>query len=253
MAYPAGVTTRNVSFGPAVILEDGTALDMQVTFKASRSLVWLATGSPLVTNPKDVASADQLEKVFALPVTDETGYGDGAGNAIDVSAGNHSHYYTATVLYLLPGQGNVPAKPVGKPVKIGPFVLPTGDGSTVDVDNLLPVDTGTGVTVAIPDTWSTTLADAQATAQQAADMLATKGAADGIAPLDSEGKLPEANVPDRLSVQGLNAAYVSSPAGIADGQVPTWDAATSTWIAGSGGGGGGSVIDNGDGTLTIGA
>lgn len=212
--YPAGVNTRQVSFGPAVVLEDGTALDMQVTIKASRSLVWIATGAPLITNPVNVASADQLEKVYNLPVTDQDGYGDGAGNAISVADGAHSHYYTATVLYLLPGVNGKPGKPVGPSVKIGPFVLPTGDGSVVDIDNLIPAPTGSGTTVAIPDTWSTTLAEAQA-------IVASKGAAGGLAPLDSEAKLPEANVPDRLTPDALKTAIgaevadPTSPAGTA--------------------------------------
>ena len=53
------------------------------------------------------------------------------------------------------------------------------------------------------------------------------------------------------AAQALFATFVSVPDGIADGEVPTWDAATQSWVAGTGGGGAG-FTDNGDGTITIG-
>lgn len=201
MSYPAGVTTRPVSFGPAIILEDGTPLEMEVTVRASRSLVWLATGAPFVSLSTTL-DGDQVETQLPLPVTDQSGYGDGKGNAIDVADGKHSHYYTATVAYKAKGR-------VVKQVSAGPFALPEDDGSPIDLDNLIPVSTAGGATIAIPDTWSATLDEART-------MLEQKGAPGGLAPLNESGELPEDNVPERLSETSLTATIATATEDKAD-------------------------------------
>lgn len=67
------------------------------------------------------------------------------------------------------------------------------------------------------------------------------GQAGGVATLDGNGKLPEGNLPDRLSTTALGAAYVTKPAGITDGQVPVWNAAQTTFVAGASGNAGAGV------------
>lgn len=168
MPFPVGVTVRPVSFGPAVILEDGTALDMKVTIRASRSLVW--NGAPMVAGGTTTLTSDQLEHTISLPVTDEDGYTDGGGNAISVADGAQTHYYTATIVYQYPSTGPSAGKQIGGAVNIPEFFLPTDDGSTVDLDDLLQVTSATGQSQLILTNWRAQL-------QALVDSVPTPGAA----------------------------------------------------------------------------
>jgi hypothetical protein len=161
MSYPVGITLRALTFGPAFIMEDGSVVGMSVAIKATRSLVWRATGSPLLTVSKSFAAAEGMEGSFLLPVTDQVGWGDGKGGVIDVSGGKHSHLYTATITYTYAG-GSIGT------VVVGPFALPAGNGSAVDIDDMLPATTAQGTSVLIPDSWSAAVAAAQAAAEAAA-------------------------------------------------------------------------------------
>lgn len=163
MTYPPSIPKRLVTFGPAFVLEDGSVVAMEVTVKASRSLVWRQTGSPLITVAKTFTGPAGTEASLELPATDQPGWGDGNGGVIDVSGDQQTHLYTASIRYL--HQGST----LGS-VQVGPFALPLDDGSPVDIDDMIPVSGAPGVTVAIPDTWSAMLAAAQAAAEQAAQV-----------------------------------------------------------------------------------
>jgi hypothetical protein len=190
MAFPAGVKTRNVSFGSAVFMETGELIEMRVTIKASRSLLWLSTGTPVVNLGANFIATDSLEKVFPLPVTDQTGWGDGIGGAISVANGAQTHTYTATVEYYVSGVSR------GK-VIVGPFALPTGDSTTVDIDKLVPVATDIGPTVMIPQTVAGSTADVPAEVNALMDAptsgLRTKLAALFMKILGNDIQLPGAS------------------------------------------------------------
>lgn len=158
MSYPVGVITRVVNFGPAFGIEDAADIEMRVVLKASRNMVWVATGAPAISTSIAAQSDEDGENSVALPVTDQEGWGDGRGNLLDVSGGKHTHSYTASVTYW---RNN---KQLSQ-VTVGPFVLPQGD-DPVDIDNLLPVG-GTGGSISIPDFWSDQVAAAAAAADAA--------------------------------------------------------------------------------------
>lgn len=174
MTYPVGLPKRPLTFGPAFVMENGDPVEMTVSIKASRSLVWHATGSPLVTVQRTFSGAEGAEASLTLPATDQDGWSDGAGSLIVLEPGEHTHTYTAKITYTYDG-GNVGT------ATVSPFTLPLGDGSPVDLDDLLVVSSTGGVAVSIPDTWSAQVAAAQQAAEDAAESAA-EAAAGGGAP-----------------------------------------------------------------------
>lgn len=171
MALPASLPTRRVSFGAAVIFEDGTPLAMTIEISASTSLVWGPTGTPLISYTRSWVGTVGTERVMPLPVTDVVGYRTTMGEAVDVSDGKQSHSYSGRISYRL---GNAEIKRA----EFGPFILPSGDGSIVDIDLLIPVTGPTGITISLPDSWSAGVDEAQAAAvaAQAAAVAAQEAA-----------------------------------------------------------------------------
>lgn len=145
MPFPAGVTTRTLTFGSAVGLESGDDIEMRVVIKGSRSMVW--NGDPVINIGAQYSSKNGTDASVDLPVTDQAGWTDGAGGTIDVSGGGNTHTYSATVEYFV---GNASKAKIS----VGPFVLPTGDLSPVDMDNLIPATGAPAVIVSTPDTWT---------------------------------------------------------------------------------------------------
>ena len=143
MSYPLGVVTRTITVGDSITVESGTDLTVRATLRSSRGLVWVATGERAVSSPEVRESAAAGASVtFTPPVTDQDGWRDLAtGSLIDVSASNsHTHTYTIELVTL---RGE---RPVDRRL-IGPFALPTGDGSPVDADLLVEADTVPGLLV----------------------------------------------------------------------------------------------------------
>lgn len=159
MAYPPGVRTRQISFGSAITVETAENVEMRVNVRASRSLVWRATGTPVINLGASFTSDEGFEQVLALPVTDQEGWSDGQGGAVQVGDGRHSHSYIAVVEYYYAGISRAKAT-------LGPFVLETAD-TPVDIDNIIPVTTGGGATISIPDSWSEQINAAQAAVAEA--------------------------------------------------------------------------------------
>ena len=143
MSYPLGVVTRTITVGDSITVESGTDLTVRATLLSSRGLVWIATGERAVSAPEVRESAAAGEAVaFTPPVTDQAGWRDlSTGALIDVSTPNaHTHTYTIELVTL---RGE---RPVDRRI-IGPFPLPTGDGSPVDADLLIAADTVPGLLV----------------------------------------------------------------------------------------------------------
>ena len=159
MTFPSFVQTREASIGTASLLISADPLVIQVTITPSRGLVWDATGDRFESSTL-VTEGNLGESItLDLPCTDVAGWRDSAtGALIDVSApDSYTHTYTAVVRFLDAGKHST-----GRAVTLGPFVLPAGDGSPVDLDKLLPVPGVAGGSVLVPDSWSALVADAVA-------------------------------------------------------------------------------------------
>ena len=154
MPYPVGITTRAVTMGGATALESAEPLILQAVIQSSRGLIWGASGWRFPSLARTVTSTAGAEITVELPVTDLPGWRliDAEGSILDVSVpGSYTHTYTVTLIALTAAN-----KIVSQRI-LGPFVLPTGDGSPVDLDTLLPVGTQAGGAVLVPDTWSARL------------------------------------------------------------------------------------------------
>ncbi len=172
MPFPAYVPTRQVTLGGAQALETSDPLVIKATIKASRSLVWDATGYRFESARVDVASTEAgTELTMLVPRTDVVGWRDSRLNAlIDISApGSYTHAYTLEVQFYL--GGNMVSSDV-----IGPFTVPGGDGA-LDLDKVIPAGSTSGQAVSIPDAWSDAVEAAQQAANGAAQSAATAVAA----------------------------------------------------------------------------
>jgi lysophospholipase L1-like esterase len=160
MAYPAGVITRPVSFGPAFELEDGDPVGMKVTFKATRpGVLWMATGQPAVSKELTKTSNDGVEESLPLPVTNQAGWGDGDGNAIVPGPDGHVFLYLVTITYT---QGGFPMPGTTPRSKV--VAIPEGDGTALDLDKLMSLTSPGGTLVSVPDIWSGLIDEAWAAA-----------------------------------------------------------------------------------------
>lgn len=135
--WPAGITTKTVTAGPAYILEDGTSLAVFAEFKASRSLTW--HGSPLITSQKSFHPDSTVEISFDLPVCDLVGMRDADGALIVLQNGQVTHSWTILLTFFDPV-----SKQVYETRKRGPFTILSNDPDRIDLDDLVigssPVD-----------------------------------------------------------------------------------------------------------------
>jgi hypothetical protein len=202
MAWPAGLATKGVSLGDAVILEAGLPLTMRVTVRASRSLVHLPSGDPLLAVPT-IFTQDAVvhDHVITLPVCDSPDMATLEGAPIILGVDEVTHTYRLTVEYLDASGERASGSPLRE---IGPFRLLTADVSPVDLDGLFIGHTVEGVPY-----------------------------------------LPGGGVTVHSALTGRTAAD-QHPIGAITGLQAALDAL-------AGGPGGLSVVDNLDGTLTIGA
>ena len=135
MAYPEGLPTKTVSFGQAVVLESGMPLAMRVTIKASRTLIYRPTGSPLVSTTTLFTSTEDGSRTLQLPITDSPDMGTGNGQSIVLGPNEVTHTYTAVIDYLT-SDGSRPVAGIPT-VNVGPFSLPSSTPGVVDLDDLL--------------------------------------------------------------------------------------------------------------------
>lgn len=171
MAFPTYIPCRTVTMGGAIAIESGALLAISVTVRSTRSLVWDATGFRFESVQTVFKSeTDGAEVTLSLPCTDSPGWRDAkTRDLIDVSApDSYSHLYTLTVVA------------GGNQYSYGPFALPAGDGSPVDLDTVIPSSTVAGGAVTIPDSWSVAVAEAQQAAADAAASAAEAASSGGV-------------------------------------------------------------------------
>lgn len=158
MTWPTGIRTRILTFGSAVSHVDGTDLAMQLSLVSvlpagvTGQIVWTATGQPLIPILVPLqASAGQVGQA-TIPVTDQSGYTDGNGNVIVPGADGNSFLYRAQILVI---NGTTAVYKSAWRM----FAMPTGDGSPVDYDTMVPIAGSIGGTVvSVPDSWSADIA-----------------------------------------------------------------------------------------------
>ena len=187
MAYPENVTTRQIVLPGTSILESSNPVCVRLTVKSTRSLVNAATGFRLESVQFRVVSEPGDSVVHDLPVTDQQGWKDSvSGSLIDVSVdGSFSHEYVAVGEFFSPVGISL-----GVPgFRIGPFVLPVGDGSVFNLETALVAGTVEGGQVSVPDSWSASVLAAQVAAESAAisaaDAVSVAGDALPIAEVDT--------------------------------------------------------------------
>lgn len=124
MAYPAGVTTRSITFSTATDAEDGSTTTTVRTFVSlNETIVHMATGIPLLPHPNLFTAG------FSLPVTDQDNiWSDGKGNSLVTTGGYHTHSYRVDLEY------KPPSSPYWLPYKtLHQLVVPTS-GDPLDLD-----------------------------------------------------------------------------------------------------------------------
>lgn len=205
MPFPPYVPTRQVTLGGAQALETSDPLVIKATIKASRSLVWDATGYRFESARVDVAATEAGgELTMLVPRTDVVGWRDSRLNAlIDISApGAYTHAYTLDVQFF---RGDM----FVSTATIGPFTVPAGDGA-LDLDKVIPAGSTSGQAVSIPDSWSAAVSAAQQAADDAAQDAATAVAAvagkQDVATLD-EDVAQEFDAPDS-ALRGRVSAHI---------------------------------------------
>lgn len=151
MAWPPAIKTFTLTFGPGTSMVKGTDLGMEVDLTASTSAVWAATGTPLISLMESATAEPGMQGSVTLPNPDQDGFIDGAGNTVK------NWTIRAAAKYTLGGRVVATASKV--------FTVTAAD-TTVDLDTLIPVTGTSGVVVAIPDSWSATVLEAQAAADE---------------------------------------------------------------------------------------
>jgi len=215
MALPTGIVTRAVQFQIPFDEITGASLSQRVTFTPNRSLIWSATGQPAIALPFAAVSSGGEITSFNVPVTDQLGWEDGDGNAIIPNAENQTHGYDVMVEYMRGTR-------VISTAAIKTVVVPTGD-MPLDLNEMVGVDSATGVTIYIPDRWSEQLAAALAAAAAAQQSAEDAGEVAAIATPDG---VIASRVADRTSLTGkaLESRYDR-----ADRFLPGYQVATNCW------------------------
>ena len=128
MPYPVGMVTRTVTF-PAFFSTGGSPVRAVVSVLSERSFVWDATGEVFLRYPVEAEGTGAPVNIV-LPVPDQSGMSDGAGNAIS------GWTYTAT--YRLSGGTEPPEKTTfelpasGSPLVIDPDISAQVSGGIVN-------------------------------------------------------------------------------------------------------------------------
>lgn len=197
MTLPAGITKATVTFGRALGVLGSEAV-ITATVALDRPIIWAATGETLYVYPDPVPQGAGGFISFAFPHVDQSGFIDEAGNAVTNFAG----ILKAKVVF-----GGKTAYDITKPFQV--FV----GQSTIDLDMVPGGSIVPGVTAPSAQVLSVAGETGVISTEHLADVLGvaelvgTKGIPEGIAPLDADAKLPEANVPERLTEAAVTATF----------------------------------------------
>jgi hypothetical protein len=204
MTYPAGVQLATLTFSNPLTFLGNAATRTEVTVQATAGVVWSATGEPIDDFAETVTPGAGMPGSLTAPFVDQTGFTDQAGSAFTMWA----YIVTRKTIF---GSAVKTVRKNWQPV-LGQDVvdfdnLPGGSIGLPVSAPIVPVTSVAGVTGAVG---AAPLADA-ISAYLPADAskldASQKGAASGVAPLDSGLRVPEANLPAGLAAAALNATY----------------------------------------------
>lgn len=183
MAIPEGITTAPVAFGKATDFT-GRGVTVSIVITPSHRIVWDATGDPLVDFTSTERASAGAEASISLPHTDQPGFVDINGNPIV------NWHYVAAVSESLPDQAPK------RYTKM--FQLPS-ELSELDLDRV-PADVEIDPTIVVPFYPVTSVnGESGAVEITIADLggvpSSRVGQPDGVASLDSSGRVPAAQLP----------------------------------------------------------
>lgn len=204
--FPVGVETCQIIYGKG-ISPTGNAQKAQLQVDlilggSAQAVVWEGDGTPLLKLVDTFTSAAGETGAAIVPVVDQAGWLDGAGDAFSMWA------YRLT-------------ERVGNVTRVK-YVQPVAGQTSIDFDMIPDGNVGLPISAPVVPVTSVNGLTGAVTVEGATNA--------GVAGFIAE----EGPTKDELS-----ATFVGIPEGIGDGEVPTWDATAETWIPGTGGGAGG--------------
>lgn len=233
MVYPAGVQTSTLTFSNPITFLGNEATRTELTVQPTAGVVWTATGMPIDDFAEVVNPGAGMPGSLTAPFVDQEGFTDGAGNAFTMWAyvvtrktffGSSSKTVKKAWAPVI-GQStvdfdNLPGGSVGLPVSAPPVPVTSvaGLAGVVGAESLagelvefLPdgvtpevVDAALALKLDVDTAGTTYAAKSVETSKLDADQ---KGAVSGVAPLDAAQLVPQANLPEHLTVAAQNATY----------------------------------------------
>ena len=141
--FPSGITLRTVTYTGGGLPGVGDEQIIEIAVMPLTALIWKANRWQMPAHGWSARGFDTAS--LAIPVTDQVGYQMPSGK--DAGSPSTQYWIRVRVYY-----GTNLVNEVSDIVPI-----PTGDGSPIDLDTLLPVGTQAGGVVPAPDTWSARL------------------------------------------------------------------------------------------------
>lgn len=156
--YPEAAILRTVTVGGSFTLEAGETLSIKAEILASRGLMW---GGVLYPRFAESVSTVGGPAQFEIPTTRQAQWRTLNNEIIDLSDPEaHTHYYTLHLRVETTSGQFVYEKTYH-------FPLEEGDGSPVDIDQLIEAGIVEGRVISVPDHWSELVAQAVAAAGSA--------------------------------------------------------------------------------------
>lgn len=206
---PPGVTTCTITFGKAISYL-GTEARIEAVIDADRDIVHAATGWSFTAMPDPVNASAGGELVFQVPHVDQSGFIDGSGAEVK------NWYYILSGNKIFP-RGTKSFRKVFQ-VKVGQ--------DNVDLDVVPDGPALPSYTTPLPAVLSVAGETGNISTEHLADALGVsevigkRGVPDGIAPLDADANVPDANLPDRLAAEAIDGKLDATAVGVAQGVAP---------------------------------
>lgn len=202
MSLPSGVTAATL-VAKATKTTPASPIGITVAITPSVNLTHAVAGTKLSTMIETLVSGPGLASRITVPHTNQAGFVDDAGVSVT------SWFYIATFSYTLASGARAYAP------RSTPFLLPTTAPATVELETLPvpiplpPADPDVPEADLPPRLSAVSLAAAIAAGVSPKMASTQRGAASGVAPLDSGSRVPVANLPANLAAAALNATYVT--------------------------------------------
>jgi YD repeat-containing protein len=208
MALPPAVKKVRVTFGSGKTQVLGKSVVTKLAITPRASVVWAATGTPLLNPTEPVESPPGEESFVDIVNPNQPGFIDGNGNTIRDYGVNFAVQYFADKVLLN-------STPIQKLVKFAE------DDTEVDLDLMIPITSSSGTVIHIPDSWSEGVLEAQTAAINA--LAAAERAEAAAADVDLSGLEPAGLSDETLASLKNTIGTLAAPA-FAEATVITYDA-----------------------------